>query len=137
MADDVQTWEVWYPSAAATGLLVARSRIDPADAVWAHALPRVVAVTVRRGEMVEARGEPLERRGDYLPMTRLRIERRGATRGPLADRRRSRHGRHPARRRGRHPHGVVERRGRLGVALVAGVQQQPLSAATRSPRAPG
>ena len=43
---ETQTWEVWYPEAAATGLLVAR------------------------GHPV-ARGEDLARAGEQLPMTRL------------------------------------------------------------------
>jgi hypothetical protein len=73
--DDLQTWELWYPSAAATGLPIARARIDPVEVAWAHAVPRTLAVTVRRGDdRVVARGEPLERSGPYLPMTRLAIE---------------------------------------------------------------
>jgi hypothetical protein len=73
--DDLQTWELWYPSAAATGLPIARARIDPVEVAWAHAVPRMLAVTVRRGDdRVVARGEPLERSGPYLPMTRLAIE---------------------------------------------------------------
>lgn len=43
----MQTWEVWYPEAAATGLLVARGRIDPTDMLWLHAAPPTLAVTVR------------------------------------------------------------------------------------------
>ena len=73
--NDVHTWEIWYPGAAATGLQIARSRIDPADAVWAHAVARKVAVTVRLGDdRVVARGESLTREGKYLPMTRFTIE---------------------------------------------------------------
>jgi hypothetical protein len=72
---DVQTWELWYPDAAATGVEIARARIDPVDVVWAHALPPRVAVTVRQGDdRVVARGKPLEREGPYLPMTRLSID---------------------------------------------------------------
>ena len=73
--EDLHTWEIWYPGAAATGLQVARARIDPTDVVWAHALPRKASVTVRHGDdRVIARGEGLVRRGRYLPMTRLAIE---------------------------------------------------------------
>ena len=72
---DLQTWELWYPGAGATGLPVARARIDPIDVVWAHALPRKVSVTVRQGDdRVVARGEGLAREGRYLPMTRLTLE---------------------------------------------------------------
>ncbi len=74
VTDDVHTWEVWYPGAAATGLPIARARIDPTGVVWVHSGPRKLAVTVRQGdERVIARGEPLEREGGYLPMTRLTL----------------------------------------------------------------
>ena len=70
-----QTWELWYPAAAATGLEFARGRIDPTDVLWVHAAPNRLAVTVREGDdRVVARGEPLEREGPYLPMTRLTLE---------------------------------------------------------------
>ncbi len=73
--DELHTWELWYPGAAATGLPIARARIDPIDVVWAHSMPRTLAVTVRQGDdRVLARGEPLKREGAYLPMTRLIIE---------------------------------------------------------------
>ena len=71
----VHTWELWYPGAGATGIPIARARIDPAEVVWAHSLPREVAVTVRQGDdRVVARGEDLARVGDYVPMTRLSID---------------------------------------------------------------
>lgn len=73
--DELHTWEIWYPGAAATGLEIARARIDPVDAVWVHSVPRKLSVTVRQGdERVVARGEPLERSGPYLPMTHLTLE---------------------------------------------------------------
>jgi hypothetical protein len=72
---DVHTWELWYPGAGATGIPIARARIDPTEVVWAHALPRKVAVTVRQGDdRVVARGEALQRAGGYLPMTRLALD---------------------------------------------------------------
>lgn len=72
--DDLHTWELWYPGAGATGIPIARARIDPTDVVWAHAVPRTLAVTVRQGDdRVIARGEPLQRKGPYLPMTRLAL----------------------------------------------------------------
>ena len=72
----LQTWELYYPEAAATGIQISRARIDPTDVVWLHAAPPVLAVTVREGDdRVVARGEPLLRQGPYIPMTRL--ERRG------------------------------------------------------------
>ena len=73
-SSNVHTWELWYPGAAATGIQLARARIDPAEVVWAHAVPRKVAVTVREGDdRVIARGEPLTREGPYLPMTRFSV----------------------------------------------------------------
>ncbi len=72
----LETWEVWYPAAAANGLLVARARIDPTGVLWVHSAPPIMAVTVRNEkDEATARGEPLERQGPQLPMTRL--ERQG------------------------------------------------------------
>ena len=74
----LQTWELYYPEAAATGIEVARARIDPTEVVWLHAAPPVLAVTVRQGDdRVLARGAALRRDGPPIPMTRL--EWRGAT----------------------------------------------------------
>jgi hypothetical protein len=74
----MQTWEVYYPDAGATGLPLARCRIDPTEVLWLHAAPERLAVTVREGDgAVLARGEPLERRGPQYPMTRL--SRQGGT----------------------------------------------------------
>src|SRR5437016_1918153 len=68
----LHTWEVFYPAAAATGLYIARCRIDPTNVLWLHAAPDVIAVTVRAGDdCVLARGEGLRRRGPYVPLTRL------------------------------------------------------------------
>ena len=73
----MHTWELYYPEAAATGVEIARARIDPTEIVWLHAAPPVLAVTVREGDdRVLARGEPLRRQGPHFPMTRL--ERQGA-----------------------------------------------------------
>ncbi len=67
------TWELYYPGAAATGVPLARCRVDPADVLWFHSAPDVIAVTVREGDdRVIARGEPLRRAAAYFPMTRLR-----------------------------------------------------------------
>ena len=71
---NLQTWELWFPEAAATGLLFARARIDPTDELWVHAAPETLAATVRDSDDVPvARGEPLRRSGPQLPMTRLSI----------------------------------------------------------------
>ena len=73
--DHLHTWELWYPGAGATGLPLARARIDPQEVAWAHAVPRKVAVTVRQGDdRVVARGEGLTRAGGYLPVTRFALQ---------------------------------------------------------------
>jgi hypothetical protein len=77
----VETWELWYPEAAASGLPFARARIDPTEILWVHAAPPTLAVTVRAGDdRVLARGEPLKREGEQVPMTRLRREGQRVTR---------------------------------------------------------
>ena len=42
----METWSIWYPRAAATGVLIARARIDQTDAVLVHASGDVVTVEV-------------------------------------------------------------------------------------------
>lgn len=75
MAKQIETWELWFPEAAANGLPFARARIDPTRVLWAHSAPETLAVTVREGDdRVVARGEPLKRQGPQLPMTRLTRE---------------------------------------------------------------
>jgi hypothetical protein len=68
----MQTWDLWYPEAAATGLPFARGQLDPTAVLWVHAAPDALAVTVRDepGQVV-AQGENLRRAGPALPMTRL------------------------------------------------------------------
>ena len=70
----MQTWELYYPGASATGLYFARCRIDAAEVVWVHAAPEVLAVVVRGEEdEVVVRGPNLRRVGERYPMTRLTI----------------------------------------------------------------
>lgn len=74
----METWELWFPAAAANGLLVARARIDPVRVLWAHAAPEILAVVVREGEgRILSQADELKRDGRYFPMTRL--ERVGET----------------------------------------------------------
>lgn len=73
----MQTWELWYPEAGATGLSFARGRVDPVDVMWVHAAPPTLAVTVRDADdRVVAGADALRRVGERLPLTRL--ARRGA-----------------------------------------------------------
>ncbi len=67
----METWELWYPKAAATGMLFARSRVDPVAVVLVHAAPRLLAVRVEdeQGQVVASH----EELGctDETPITRL------------------------------------------------------------------
>jgi len=69
----METWELWFPDAASTGLPFARGRLDPTDVLWVHAAPAALAVTVRDAdERVLAKADRLERRrGERFPTTRL------------------------------------------------------------------
>jgi hypothetical protein len=70
----VQTWELWFPDAGATGLPFARGRVDPVEVMWVHAAPAALSVTVRdESEQVVARAERLERGGERLPLSRLAL----------------------------------------------------------------
>ena len=73
MAEDgIEFWEVWYPEAAATGLLLARGRLDATDVLWVHAAPEVMSVRVRTDDdRLVAAGHSLQRSGERYPMTRL------------------------------------------------------------------
>ncbi len=72
MAKGLETWELWFPGAGATGLPFARGRLDPASVMWVHSAPRTIEVTVRDGEGVAlAQAKSLVREGEYMPMTRL------------------------------------------------------------------
>ena len=69
----LETWDLWYPGAAATGLPFARGRLDSTDVMWVHSPPKKLDVTVRRLDgSVRARSE-VAREGSYLPMARLEI----------------------------------------------------------------
>ncbi len=57
----MQTWSIWYPKAAATGVLIARARIDATDAVLVHASGDVVTVEVHEDGKLIAFGQDLTR----------------------------------------------------------------------------
>jgi len=67
----MQIWEIWYPNAAADGLLIARGKMDPTDVLWLHAAPDVVRVEVydQQGQRI-AFGDQLKATAEG-PMTRL------------------------------------------------------------------
>jgi len=68
----METWDLWFPEAGATGIPIARGRLDATDILWAHAVPANLDVTVRdQDERVIASGKALKRTGERLPLTRL------------------------------------------------------------------
>ena len=70
----MHTWTLWYPKAASTGLLHARARIEPQEAVLVHAAPEYLTVEVQDADgRLVAFGQDLERT-QASPMTLLRLE---------------------------------------------------------------
>ncbi|MCZ7572690.1 MAG: hypothetical protein M5U01_29390 [Ardenticatenaceae bacterium] len=69
-----QYWEVWYPQAAATGLLLARGLIAPMKTLLFHAPAEVITVEVsdHQGQRL-AYGTDLKQT-DTTPICRLRRE---------------------------------------------------------------
>jgi len=43
----MQTWDLWYPKAASTGLAFARGQLDDTDVLLVHASPEYLTVEVR------------------------------------------------------------------------------------------
>lgn len=68
----METWNVWYPNAAADGLLIARGKLDPTDVLWLHAAPDTLRVEVysAAGQRL-AFSDQLQLNGASGPMTRL------------------------------------------------------------------
>src|SRR5574341_1617424 len=71
-AKPMQYWEVWYPKAAATGLLIGRCLIDETNTLLVHATPDYVTVAVH-----DDQGNRLAYAQDLIrtqesPITRLR-----------------------------------------------------------------
>lgn len=46
MSNQPHYWTVWYPKAAATGMLLGRGLLDPTEQLLLHAAPQVISVTV-------------------------------------------------------------------------------------------
>jgi hypothetical protein len=70
----MQTWTLWYPKAASTGLLHARARIEAVDSVLVHAAGDVLTVEIfdEQSRLI-AFGQDLERTLES-PMARFRRE---------------------------------------------------------------
>jgi hypothetical protein len=68
----LQYWTLWYPKAAATGLLLGRGLIDPAEQLLVHAAPDTLTVEIadEQGQRL-AFGQDLPATLDS-PMCRLR-----------------------------------------------------------------
>jgi hypothetical protein len=67
----MEYWTVWYPKAAATGLLLARALVDSTDVMLLHAAPNFITVEVtdENGQRL-AHGKDLKQTQDS-PMCRL------------------------------------------------------------------
>jgi hypothetical protein len=65
MSERLETWDLWFPGPAATGLPFARTRVnanDVKDRLLVHAAPKQLDVAVRdESGMVVASGKGLER----------------------------------------------------------------------------
>jgi hypothetical protein len=70
----VQYWAVWYPKAAATGLLVGRAQVDSTSGVLLHAAPEVITVEVydAQGQLM-ALGKNLSRTMQS-PISQLEVQ---------------------------------------------------------------
>ncbi|MEA2585733.1 MAG: hypothetical protein QOF33_3818 [Thermomicrobiales bacterium] len=70
---EAQTWDLWYPDAAARGLPFARGRLDATGVLLVHAAPDTLDVDVRSdaGELI-AQGQGLKRTA-ARPIARLTV----------------------------------------------------------------
>jgi hypothetical protein len=83
MAGTLHYWEVWYPRATATGMLVGRGRLAATDRLIVHAVPDVITVQVYDDERrTVASGKDLERTDD-TPMCLLRRDGKSITRADI------------------------------------------------------
>ena len=70
----LEYWEVWYPEAGATGVLLARGLMDPTSAVLFHSAPDTISVEVRNESGKRLSYGADLRRTLSSPMCRLRRE---------------------------------------------------------------
>ncbi len=72
---DLETWDLWFPNAAAAGISFARGRLNPADRLWVHAAPESLRVEVLDGDgRRRAFGDqPARTSPSSLPMTLLTL----------------------------------------------------------------
>ena len=69
-----ERWEVWYPKAGSTGVLIARGELAPTDTLLVHAAGDIITVEVTNaaGQRI-AKGQDLARTAQ-TPMARLHRE---------------------------------------------------------------
>lgn len=68
----LETWDLWIPDAAATGVPFARGRLNPTEVLIVHSAPHLLTVEVRDDDgRLLASGSDLART-QQVPMTRLR-----------------------------------------------------------------
>jgi hypothetical protein len=79
----LQTWDLWYPQAGATGVAFARGRLAATNVLFVHAPPPMLTVEVRSdsGERL-AYARDLARTADR-PMARLTVQGEQITREDL------------------------------------------------------
>jgi hypothetical protein len=79
----LQTWDLWYPQAGATGIALARGRLDSTSVLLVHAPPPMLTVEVRSesGKRL-AYAQDLEQTADR-PMARLTVRGERITREDL------------------------------------------------------
>ena len=79
----LQTWDLWYPQAGATGVAFARGRLEATNVLFVHAPPPILTVEVRSdGGARLAYAQDLARTADR-PMARLTIQGEKITREDL------------------------------------------------------
>jgi hypothetical protein len=70
--NELETWDLWIPDAAATGVPFARGHLERVDELIVHSAPHLLTVEVRdAGGALLASGRDLAR-SQQVPMTRLR-----------------------------------------------------------------
>lgn len=80
-AAGLETWDLWYPNAAAQGLSFARGRLRRTERLWVHAAPDALRVEVKDDAgRQRACGDQLRLAGEYRPMTLLTVDGNGVKR---------------------------------------------------------
>jgi len=71
----MQTWDLWYPNAAAQGLSFCRARIEDTERTWIHSPPDALRVEVRddAGGLLAWADQLKCSSAKTLPMARLTI----------------------------------------------------------------